>query len=527
MASSSNDKYMPIKLSRRWSTLSEMDSPITHEDGRVAGARLKRKIGLFSATAVVISSVIGSGIFVSPSLVFVHSGSVGADLLVWLTAGVMAVIQAVCMAELTTLLPASGGEYEFLSAAGDTLGRPGDFVSFLYVWVRILMGDPLSAALQGLGFASYALRLVYPSCEPPYAVTVLVAVSFVSLATALNAASVGKSARLQNVLVVIKVALLLSIVCSAVVAWVTGANHLKGPFFSEETTAWGLAHAYVVVSLTMDGGAAVCAIAEEVKNPSRNLPWAFILGMLAVAFLYMLTNFAYFIVLEHSAIAASDAVALTFAIESWGAAGAVIIPVVVSVSVFGALSAGIFSSSRLSFAAARRGHLPAVLSSISVTSSVPVTSVIFRGVTAAMFTFVGSVEVAINGIMFFVAFFNLFILLSLVRLRFTMTNVRRVIKAPYLFVALSFAGSLVIVVANVADSADCLMFVLMGGIIVSGFVVYFICHVKKCVMPGIMTLSLFVQKLLLCQPCDQRAYKEKKAAVVHQHRKRTELTAST
>ncbi|KAH9380603.1 hypothetical protein HPB48_018800 [Haemaphysalis longicornis] len=83
------------------------------------------------------------------------------------------------MAELTTLLPASGGEYEFLSAAGDTLGRPGDFVSFLYVWVRILMGDPLSAALQGLGFASYALRLVYPSCEPPYAVTVLVAVSFV------------------------------------------------------------------------------------------------------------------------------------------------------------------------------------------------------------------------------------------------------------------------------------------------------------------------------------------------------------
>lgn len=499
----------------RWSASSSKESPIMNEHRSVAGARLKRKVGLFSATAVVMSSVIGSGIFVSPSLVFIHSGSVGADLLVWLTGGVMAVIQAVCMAELTTLLPAAGGEYEFLSAAGDTLGRPGDFVSFMYVWVRILMGDPLSAALQGLGFASYALRLVYPSCEPPYAVTVLVAVSFCSLATALNAVSVGKSARLQNVLVVIKVVLLLSIVCSALVTWSAGTYHLRGPFFSEETTAWGLAHAYVVVSLTMDGGAAICSIAEEVKNPSRNLPWAFLFGMLAVAILYMLTNLAYFIVLEQSAIAASDAVALTFAVESWGTAGAVIMPVVVSVSAFGTLSAGIFSSSRLSFAAARRSHLPAVLSTISVKSSVPVTSVVLRGVMALMFTFVGSVAAAINGIMLFVAFFNLFILVSLVRLRFTMTNVKRIIKAPYLFVVLSFAGSLVIVVANVVDSADRFLFVSMAGILISGSVVYFVFQVKECAMPGINIMSLFVQKLFLCQPCEQRRYKGNNVAGAH------------
>lgn len=130
-----------------------------------------------------------------------------------------------------------------------------------------------------------------------------------------------------------------------------------------------------------------------------------------------------------------------------------------------------------------------------------------------MFTFVGSVEVAINGIMLLVAFFNLFILLSLVRLRFTRTNVRRVIKAPYLFIALSFAGSLVIVIASVADSADSLMFALMGGIIVSGFGVYFMFHVKKCAIPGFTIVSLFVQKLLLCQPCEQRDGEGKKAAL--------------
>ncbi|XP_077529201.1 b(0,+)-type amino acid transporter 1-like [Haemaphysalis longicornis] len=415
----------------------------------------------------------------------------------------MAGIQAVCMAELGTLLPAAGGEYEFLSTAGDTLGRAGDFVSFIYIWVRILIGDPLSGALQCLSFASYALRLVYPSCQPPYAVTVLVAVTFCMLVTGLNAVSVGKSARLQNGLVVIKVVVLLSVVGSGISAWATGTNHLMGPLFSEECTASGLARAFVVASLTMGGGAAICSVAEEVENPSRNIPWAFLLGLSTVVLLNMLTNLAYFIALEPSAIAASDAVALTFAVKMWGTAGAVIMPTVVSVSTFATLSAGIFSRSRVSFAAARRGHLPAVLSSISVKSSVPVASVIFRGVTAAMFTFIGSIEAAINGRMLFSAFFNIFILLALVRLRFTMSDVKRIVKAPYVFVSLTFAASLVIVVVNLTDRADYLMFAFMVVILVSGSAVYFAFHVMKCEMPGFRNFSMFVQKLLLCQPCDE------------------------
>ncbi|XP_077530275.1 Y+L amino acid transporter 2-like isoform X2 [Haemaphysalis longicornis] len=470
------------------------------EDNSVAGVKLKRKVGLFSATSVVISSVIGSGIFVSPSLVFVNSGSVGADLLVWLTAGIMSIIQAVCMAELGSLLPASGGEYAFLSAAGDSFGRPGDFVSFIYVWGRILIGDPLGGALQGLAFSSYALRLVYPSCQPPYAVTVLVAMAFVALATVLNAVSVGTSARLQNILVVLKAVTLLSIVGTAIGAIVAGTNHLTGPFFGGQTTAWGLAHAYVAAYLTMDGGVTVCSIGEEVKNPSRNLPLALFFGLLTVIFLYTLTNVAYFIVLEHSDIAASDAVALTFAIQSWGTAGAIIMPAVVSVSAFGTLSAGFFSNGRLAFAAARKGHLPSVLSSISIKSSLPITSLIFRGVTASLFTFVGSLASAINGTMLFIAFFNLFIMLALVRLRFTMKNVPRRVTTPYIFVLMSCAGSVVIIAANIAEGSDYIMFIVMASILVSGSGAYFVFHVKKCVVPGLRTASMLLQKLLICQP---------------------------
>lgn len=185
---------------------------------------LKRELGLFSAIAVVIGSVIGSGIFVSPNLVLAYSGSIGADLLIWVGAGAMAIIQALCMAELGALIPASGGDYAFLCAAGDTLGWPGDFVSFMYAWCRILVADPLGGSLQGLAFATYALQLVYPSCDPPYLVTVLVAVAFCTLATALNGVSLGMSSNLQNILVSAKIVLLLSIVGTSIFVAFTGKN---------------------------------------------------------------------------------------------------------------------------------------------------------------------------------------------------------------------------------------------------------------------------------------------------------------
>ncbi|KAH9380602.1 hypothetical protein HPB48_018799 [Haemaphysalis longicornis] len=237
--------------------------------------------------------------------------------------------RALCMAELGALLPASGGEYAYLCAAGDTLGRPGDLVAFMYAWGRILIADPMNSALQGLTFASYILRLAYPDCTPPYLVTSLVAVAF------------------------------------------TRTNNLEGPYFSSEVSPGSLAVAYFAALMTMDGGTAICYLGEEIKNPSQTIPRALIIGVVVVNVLFLLTNVAYFIVLEPSTIAASDATALTFGIESWGTAGAVIIPVVASIATFGTLSSGFFSNSRLGFAAARKGHLPSVLSFISAKSSVP------------------------------------------------------------------------------------------------------------------------------------------------------------
>ncbi|XP_077530276.1 Y+L amino acid transporter 2-like [Haemaphysalis longicornis] len=495
-ARSRSDQFIsPAKLSRE-----------CREANANTRGKLKRKVGLLSAIAVVITSIIGSGIFVSPSLVYRHAGSVGVDLVIWVCAGLMTIIRALCMAELGALLPASGGEYAYLCAAGDTLGRPGDLVAFMYAWGRILIADPMNSALQGLTFASYILRLVYPDCTPPYLVTSLVAVAFTTLASALNAFSVGVSTKVQNVLVVIKLTMLVSIIFTGIVAASTGTNNLEGPYFSSEVSPGGLAVAYFAALMTMDGGTAICYLGEEIKNPSQTIPRALIIGVVVVNVLFLLTNVAYFIVLEPSTIAASDATALKFGIESWGTAGAVIIPVVASIATFGTLSSGFFSNSRLGFAAARKGHLPSVLSFISAKSSVPIISLLLRTVMAVAFTLVGSVGPVVNSMAMLSIFFTLFTMGGLVRLRFTMKDAARTIRVPYTLVFLNFTVSLAMIAMNVAQGADFVLLTVLGSVLGTGMVVYVVFHIWKLALPLSSTTTAFVQKLFFCEPSQKSEF---------------------
>ncbi|KAH7939401.1 hypothetical protein HPB52_012094 [Rhipicephalus sanguineus] len=154
--------------------------------------------------------------------------------------------EALCLSELGTLLPASGGEYAYLCAAADSLGRPGDFVAFMTMWGTILLADPMNAALQSLTFTSYALTPFYPTCQPPYEVTVLVAIAFAR------------------------------------------TNHMKAPFVSGDVTALGLTQAYFAAAMSM-GGALFTPLAQirlryTMKDAPRpiTVPYFFILLNLAL-----------------------------------------------------------------------------------------------------------------------------------------------------------------------------------------------------------------------------------------------------
>lgn len=141
---------------------------IDYDDGKV---RLKPKITLLNGVTVIVGSIIGSGIFVSPRGVLENTGSVGLSLVVWVLCGLFSMVGAYCYAELGTAIVRSGADYAYIFEAF------GPFLAFLRLWVECMIVRPCSTAIVALTFAYYVIEPLFPDCEQPaIAVRLLAAV---------------------------------------------------------------------------------------------------------------------------------------------------------------------------------------------------------------------------------------------------------------------------------------------------------------------------------------------------------------
>lgn len=146
-----------------------LDGRTTCSDGnRVV---LKRKITLQNGVAIIVGTIIGSGIFVSPTGVFEKTNSVGVSLIVWLVSGVFSMLGALCYAELGTCITRSGGDYAYIMEAF------GPLWAFVQLWVNLVVLRPTTQAIVALTFAQYAVKPFYLDCPvPENAVRLLAAV---------------------------------------------------------------------------------------------------------------------------------------------------------------------------------------------------------------------------------------------------------------------------------------------------------------------------------------------------------------
>jgi amino acid transporter len=344
---------------------------------------LPRVLGFWMATAIVIGTVIGSGVFVKGRTVSDNVPQVGLAMTAWVLGGVLALLGALALAEVAVLFPRAGGNYVFLR---EGYGRQA---GFLWGWVEFWIIRSASIAALATMFTTTFHDVLRLSLYPGQSVEVLSFWARALLTVLVIAALAGVNARgtrlgggVQLFLTILKVASLLFIIVLPFVVYATVAEPRHPPRVEHLSNAWpesvsavnwaAFAAALVGVLWAYHGWMNIAPVAEEVKNPNRNIPGALLVGVLLLIGLYCGAQLAYYLVVPPADIVRKDAngdlsstpLSTEFCLNLLGSVGAIVASVILMVSVFGSLNGNLLVGPRLLYAMGHDRLAPAKLSEV-------------------------------------------------------------------------------------------------------------------------------------------------------------------
>jgi APA family basic amino acid/polyamine antiporter len=360
-----------------------------------ARPELARDLGVSHASAIVVGTIIGSGIFLVPAEMMQAVGSAKLVYLAWLVGGLLSFFGALTYAELGAMKPQAGGEYVYVRDAYGPLG------GFLYAWTWFVIAKPASVATIATGLVrilgTFSIFSFFPAdaISVPFAVTwgQLVAIAAAVLISLLNYFGVKKAGEFQLVFTVLKVAIILGIV----VVCFSGAGNAAGRGWSNFATTFagakggvaGFMAALAAALWAYDGWNDLNMVAGEIKKPERSIPIALIAGVATVGLLYVLVNAGVQYVLPASTIAASprpasDAVALVM-----GHFGASIVSAGMAISMLVTLNGTIMSGARVPFAVARDGYFFSALADVHPRFHTPSVAIVLQAVLSIALLLLG------------------------------------------------------------------------------------------------------------------------------------------
>lgn len=328
----------------------------------MAGTRYARRLGLTSGTLAVVGGIIGSGIFLNPAIVAQRTGSATLSLAAWVLGGAVALLGAFIYAELGSRVPRAGGGYVYLREAF------GPLPAFLSGWVLLLAVSSGAIAAVAITFANYlAALLAWPAGH-----ALPVAAAAIGLLTVINMLGVAPGACVQNVFTLLKLLALGVVVWLAVAPGVPAAVAVA-PAPAPVGSAVGiLGMALVPILFSYGGWQQTNYIAEELRDPERNLPKALVAGVLIVVVVYLGANVAYLRALGIGGLAASAAPAADTMDLWFGATGRRLMSAGIVVSTFGFLALVILASPRVYQAMAADGVFPQAFARLHPRTRTPV-----------------------------------------------------------------------------------------------------------------------------------------------------------
>jgi APA family basic amino acid/polyamine antiporter len=409
--------------------LDSVENIQARDTGKAPG--LIRGLGLWSAIAVIVGSMIGQAVFLVASDMARELGSPTRVIAVWIIGGIVVLFGAFSYAELGAALPKAGGDYVYLSRGFSPL------CGFLYGWTSSMIMRPCIAAAIAAGLLRltgfllpsvanpiFTCHFALPFQLQPYQFTFTaaqpIAAGMIVLVTAINYLGVRTAGHFQIFLTSLKVAAVVAIVILGLTLGSPSGIYpapITWPIQGGVGGVGAVLTGIVPAMLAYNGFQMLGPLGGEVSDPHRNIPRAAILGSLLVISLYVLVNWTYFQVLGFSQVAQSQYVASDAMARLIGNSGAKWITVAMIVSAFGALHADFLVGPRVPFAMARDGHFFAFAKRIHPVFHSPSGAVIFQGCIAILLVLTGTYQELYSFDMFATWLFFALIAVALIRLR--------------------------------------------------------------------------------------------------------------
>jgi APA family basic amino acid/polyamine antiporter len=451
---------------------------IAHEIARDSANGFKRhlvrSLGLKEAFALVVGTVIGTGVFLKAAVMSQTTGSPYWVLAAWAAAGILSFLGALCYAELGSLFPKAGGEYIFLREAY------GDFAGFLFGWMRFWIATPGSIAAYGVGVATFLGAIV--EYESP-AGKDLIALSCIVVFSGINCFAVLVGGRMQAMLTAFKITIIVALTGAIFLGGAGGSFEHLIPVGTGDFRGWSAFGTAMLAALwAYDGWSNMPMAAGEIENPERNIPKALSIGMIVVFFIYAAANLSYFYALPFgevlSAYSPEHREGLPIATKAvqalFGPTAVGVLTIAFVVSALGAMNGSILTGARIPYAMARDGLFFHRLGEIGKRSRAPVIAVLVQAFIACVLALSGTFDQLTNYVVFASWIFYALATGALFVFRVRRPELSRPYRVPgYPVVPAIFLLASILLLGNTLVTSP-LESVIGLGFILSGVPVYFL-----------------------------------------------------